>query len=71
MKKMSDDQISEALDAGKIPFNRAVIQASNILKREIDGKKISTDDWYHLQLEIDSITAEMKRRKGDAKADRL
>ena len=63
MDRISRQNIIDASSSGKIPFNRAVIQASNILKREIDGKKISVNDWYYLQLELDNLAAEIKKAK--------
>lgn len=66
MNRMSDDDINSAMQTGHISYNQAVVQCSNILKREINWKKISVNEWYYLQLEIERMLTDMKKRKRNA-----
>jgi len=66
MNRIADSEMNKAVASGNISFNQAIIQTSNLLKREINWKKISINEWYYLQAEIDKMLAEMKKRKHHA-----
>ena len=66
MNRMSDEDINSAIQTGHISYNKAVVQCSNILKREINWKKISVNEWYYIQVEIDRMLTDMKKRNRNA-----